>query len=160
MNQILTLMWLLLLSVVNRMYKKEILDKWGLTAEECEKEIRAITIPGMKLTYEEKEELIFHIREFGDDPEDYETLKGHIGNITCVIQLRDTNFASSSVDHTIKIWKGKKEEKDKTFNYEMAYDIRDFSHGIYKLIQLEDDRLCGTSSTNQIVFWRNRSGSY
>lgn len=60
------------------MYKKEILDKWGLTAEECEKEIRAITIPGMKLTYEEKEELIFHIREFGDDPEDYETLKGHI----------------------------------------------------------------------------------
>ena len=26
----------------------------------------------------EKEELIFHIREFGDDPEDYETLKGHI----------------------------------------------------------------------------------
>ena len=90
----------------------------------------------------------------------HETLKGHIGNITCIIQLRDTNFASSSVDHTIKIWKGKKEEKDKTFNYEMAYDIRDFSHGIYKLIQLEDDRLCGTSSTNQIVFWRNRAGSY
>ena len=42
----------------------------------------------------------------------------------------------------------------------MAYDIRDFAHGIYKLIQLEDDRLCATSSTNQIVFWRNRAGSY
>ena len=44
--------------------------------------------------------------------------------------------------------------------YEMAYDLREFQHGIYNLIQLEDDRLCATSSKNQTVFWRNRSGSY
>ena len=89
-----------------------------------------------------------------------QTLKGHNGNITSVIQLRDGNFASSSVDHTVKIWKEKKQENYNNIMYEMAYDLREYQHGIYKLIQLEDDRLCATSSTNQIVFWRNRSGSY
>ena len=89
-----------------------------------------------------------------------ETLKGHSGNINSIIQLRDGNFASSSADHTVKIWKEKKQENQDVIMYEMAYDIRDFAHGIYKLIQLEDDRLCATSSTNQIVFWRNRAGSY
>ena len=37
-----------------------------------------------------------------------QSLKGHNGDITCIIQLRDGNFASSSADHTIKIWKEKK----------------------------------------------------
>jgi WD40 repeat protein len=89
-----------------------------------------------------------------------QTLKGHNGNISSVIQLRDGSFASSSADHTIKIWKLKKQENEEIFMYEMAYDLREFQHGIYNLIQLEDDRLCATSSKNQIVFWRNRSGSY
>ena len=92
-----------------------------------------------------------------------QTLKGHTGNITSVIQLRDGTFASSSADHTIKIWKGttKENKENKEYiAYEMAYDLKEYLHGIYKLIQLEDDRLCGASSTQQIVFWRNRSGSY
>ena len=42
----------------------------------------------------------------------------------------------------------------------MAYTVTDYPHGIYKLIQLEDNRLCGTSSNNQIIFWRNRSEFY
>ena len=88
-----------------------------------------------------------------------QTLKGHNGNITCLIQLRDGNFASSSIDHTIKIWKEKKVENCDYFSYEMAYNL-EYPHGIYKLIQLEDDRICATSSTFQILFWRNRSGSY
>ena len=88
-----------------------------------------------------------------------QTLKGHNGNITCLIQLRDGNFASSSIDHTKKIWKEKKVENYDYFSYEMAYNL-EYPHGIYKLIQLEDDRICGTSSTFQILFWRNRSGSY
>ena len=88
-----------------------------------------------------------------------QTLKGHSGNITCIIQLRDGNFASSSVDHTIKIWKEKIVENCDYVNYEMAYNI-EYPHGIYKLIQLEDDRICAASSTFQILFWRNRSGSY
>ena len=88
-----------------------------------------------------------------------QTLKGHNGNITCLIQLRDGNFASSSIDHTIKIWKEKKVENCDYFSYEMAYNL-EYPHGIYKLIQLEDDRICATSSTFQILFWRNRSGFY
>ena len=89
-----------------------------------------------------------------------QTLKGHTGNITSLLQLRDGNFASSSADHTVKIWKGIKKDDKNNFTFEMAYDLREYQHGIYKLIQLVDDRLCATSSTNQIVFWRNRSGSY
>ena len=89
-----------------------------------------------------------------------QTLKGHNGNVNSVIQLRDGNFASSSADHTVKIWKVKKQENEEIFQYEMAYNLADYQHGIYKLIQLEDDRLCATSSNNYILFWRNRSGSY
>ena len=95
-----------------------------------------------------------------------QTLKGHTGDINSVIQLRDGNFASSSSDHTVKIWKPiKKEKKENNENkeyfwYEMAYDLREYQHGIHKLIQLKDDRLCATSSKNQIIFWRNRSGTY
>ena len=89
-----------------------------------------------------------------------ETLKGHTADINSVIQLRDGNFASSSSDHTVKIWKPSKKEGKDYFNYEMAYDLREYQHGIHKLIQLKDDRLCATSSKNQIIFWRNRSGTY
>ena len=88
-----------------------------------------------------------------------QSLKGHNGDITCIIQLRDGNFASSSADHTIKIWKEKKAKDLDYISYELAYNI-EYPHGIYKMIQLEDDRICAASSTFQILFWRNRSGSY
>ena len=87
-----------------------------------------------------------------------QTLKEHKGNLTCIIQLRNGNFASSSYDHTIKIWKPKLEKEIE--KYELFYDITEYIHGIHKIIQLKDDRLCCTSSKNQIVIWRNRSGSY
>ena len=88
-----------------------------------------------------------------------QTLEGHKGDVTCLIQLRDGNFASSSVDHTIKIWKEKKVENCDYISYEMAHNI-EYPHGIYKIIQLEDNRICATSSTSQILFWRQRSGAY
>ena len=44
--------------------------------------------------------------------------------------------------------------------YELCYDLKQYEHGIHKLIQLKDDRLCATSSRNELIFWRNRSGSY
>ena len=88
-----------------------------------------------------------------------QSLKGHNGDITSIIQLRDGNFASSSADHTIKIWKEKKVKDLDYISYELAYNI-EYPHGIYKMIQLEDDRICAASSTFQILFWRNRSGSY
>lgn len=108
-----------------------------------------------------KDRYVIVWRTSNNEPYVYsQTLKGHSGNITSIIQLRDGNFASSSVDHTVKIWKEVKKEDNNYFTYEMAYDLTDYTHGIYKLIQLEDDRLCATTSTNQIVFWKNRSGSY
>ena len=45
------------------MYNKETLNKWNMTEEECDKAIRKITIKGMRLTYEEKEELLFFFEE-------------------------------------------------------------------------------------------------
>jgi len=86
-------------------------------------------------------------------------LKNHKASLTCIIQLRDGNFASSSIDRTVKIWKPI-ENENKIFMYSLLYDLTDYIHGIHMLIQLKDDRLCGTSSKNQIVLWRNRSGSY
>ena len=41
------------------MYNEETLNKWNLTEEECDKEIRKITIKGMRLTFDEKSELFF-----------------------------------------------------------------------------------------------------
>ena len=87
-------------------------------------------------------------------------LKNHLYGINSIIQLRDGNFASSSYDRTVKIWKPKINEKDKYEEYELCYDLRQYDHGIHKLIQLKDDRLCATTSRNEIVLWRNRSGSY
>ena len=90
-------------------------------------------------------------------------LKNHDSGINSIIQLRDGTFASSSIDRTVKIWKPKNTLSNENIEYEkyeLIYDLRQYDHGIHKLIQLKDDRLCATTSKNQIVFWRNRSGSY
>ena len=91
-----------------------------------------------------------------------QVLKNHASGINSIIQLRDGTFASSSTDRSVKIWKPTKEKIDKVSyeKYELIYDLKQYDHGIHKLIQLKDDRLCATTSKNQIVFWRNRSGSY
>ena len=45
------------------MYNEETLNRWNMTAEECDKAIRKITLKGFRLTYEEKEELFFYFQE-------------------------------------------------------------------------------------------------
>lgn len=45
------------------MYNEETLKRWNMTEEECDKAIRQIRIKGMRLTYEEKEELFFYFQE-------------------------------------------------------------------------------------------------
>lgn len=45
------------------MYNKKTLNRWNMTEEECEKAIRKITIKGMRLTYDEKEDLLFFFEE-------------------------------------------------------------------------------------------------
>ena len=45
------------------MYNKETLNKWNMTADECDKAVRKITVKGYRLTYDEKEELLFFFEE-------------------------------------------------------------------------------------------------
>ena len=45
------------------MYNKETLNKWNMTEDECDKAVRKITVKGYRLTYEEKEELLFFFEE-------------------------------------------------------------------------------------------------
>lgn len=60
------------------MYNHETLTKWGLTPQECDKEIRKIRIPNMRLTYDEKETLIWYIKEGYIEADDYDKLAEHI----------------------------------------------------------------------------------
>lgn len=60
------------------MYNEEILNKWNLTEEECDKAIRKITIKGMRLTFDEKSELFFGIMEGFYDADDEEAMKESI----------------------------------------------------------------------------------
>ena len=87
----------------------------------------------------EKQELEIKILLFGEKKENNsfeysQTLKNHKANVTSLIQLRDGTFASSSADHTIIIWKEIKNENNNFIEYEMAYTVTDYPHGIYKLI--------------------------
>ena len=36
-----------------------------------------------------------------------------------------------------------------------AEHLKDFKHGLYKMVQLNDDRIVATSSDNYLVFWNN-----
>ena len=45
------------------MYNEETLNKWNMTADECDKAVRKITVKGYRLTYDEKEELLFFFEE-------------------------------------------------------------------------------------------------
>ena len=60
------------------MYNKETLNKWNMTEDECEKAINQIKIPDMRLTHDEKEELIWYIMEGITKEDDYEGLRAHI----------------------------------------------------------------------------------
>lgn len=60
------------------MYNEETLNKWNLTEEECDKEIRKITIKGMRLTFDEKSELFFEIMEGLTDGNDEEAMRESI----------------------------------------------------------------------------------
>ena len=41
----------------------------------------------------------------------------------------------------------------------MQYQVLDdYNHGLYKLIQLPDDRIVSVTSDNALVFWNNTDG--
>ena len=79
----------------------------------------------------------------------------HEGDVNSIILLRDGNFASSSKDRTIKIWKRYKKHIDNKINYILHQTLNEYNHGLYKLVQLEDDRIVSSTSTNLLIFWNN-----
>lgn len=85
-------------------------------------------------------------------------VNAHEGDVNCIILLRDGRFASSSRDRTIKIWKVDKSEINTEIKYIQCQLLDDFKHGLFKLIQLPDDRIVSVSSDNALVFWNNTDG--
>ena len=74
--------------------------------------------------------------------------------------LRNGNLASSSKDRTVKIWGYTKIENDNNYiiKYILKEDLNHYGHGLYKLIQINDDRLVVTATDNNLIFWRNVEG--
>ena len=84
----------------------------------------------------------------------------HNSDINSIIMLRNGNLASSSKDRTVKIWEHTKIKNDKTYfiKYILKEDLNHYGHGLYKLIQIDDDRLVVTATDNNLIFWRNVEG--
>ena len=81
----------------------------------------------------------------------------HLANVNCLILLRDGRMASSSTDRTIKIWVINK-SKIKSINkveFILHQTLNEYKHGLYKMIQLEDDSIVSCSSDNYLVFWNH-----
>lgn len=84
----------------------------------------------------------------------------HQADINSLILLRNGKIASSSKDHTIKIWGIAKIDKEFKIKYVINQELNHYAHGLYKLIQLPDDRLVVTATDNNLVFWRNSEGIF
>ena len=81
----------------------------------------------------------------------------HHADVNCLILLRDGRMASSSKDRTIKIWginKSKIKLNEKV-EYTLQQTLNEYKHGLYKMIQLEDDSIVASSSDNYLVFWNH-----
>ena len=102
---------------------------------------------------------IYIWREFGDKFIISQTiLNAHESDINSILLLRDGRMASSSKDRTIKIWGIKKPINETNIEYIMEQHLIDYAHGLYKMIQLYDDRIVATASDNNLIFWRNIGG--
>ena len=79
----------------------------------------------------------------------------HHADVNCIILLRDGRIASSSTDRTIKIWgvNNYRNRSDNKIEFVLEETLKEFKHGLYKMIQLEDDRIVANSSDNYLVFW-------
>ena len=84
-------------------------------------------------------------------------VNAHESDINCLILLRDGKFASSSKDRKILIWKVGKSRMGTEIEFILCQKLDEYNHGLYKLIQLDDDRIVSVSSDNSLVFWNNTS---
>ena len=82
-------------------------------------------------------------------------IDAHHADVNCIILLRDGRIASSSTDRTIKIWgvNNYRNRSDNKIEFVLEETLKEFKHGLYKMIQLEDDRIVANSSDNYLVFW-------
>ena len=72
--------------------------------------------------------------------------------------LRDGRIASCSKDRTVKIWRNNKSVNDKKYEFVLNLNLNHYGHGLYKLVQLIDDRIVVTATDNNLVFWKNVDG--
>lgn len=79
----------------------------------------------------------------------------HGADINSIILLRDGKIASSSRDRTVKIWEVSKSIDDNKIQIVISQELNHYGHGLYRLVQLKDDRLVVSSTDNNLVFWRN-----
>ena len=84
-------------------------------------------------------------------------IEAHQHDVNYIILLRDGRIASSSKDHTIKIWALNKYQKriDSKIEFVVQQTLNEYNHGLYKMIQLEDDTIVANSSDNRLVFWNH-----
>ena len=85
-------------------------------------------------------------------------LNAHEADINSIIMLRDGRIASASKDRTIKIWSIKKPIINNEIEFTINQELNHYGHGLYKLIQLLDDRIVVTATDNNIVFMKNSQG--
>lgn len=81
----------------------------------------------------------------------------HHADIMCIILLRDGRIASSSRDRSIKIWgiNKYKTNLNQKIEFFLQQTLSEYKHGLYKMIQLEDDSIVTVSSDNYLVFWNH-----
>ena len=79
----------------------------------------------------------------------------HLSEVNSIILLRDGKFASSSKDHTIKIWSIDRTNIDNQINYVLSQCLNQYNHGLYKLAQLPDDRIVSSTSNHELIIWIN-----
>ena len=79
----------------------------------------------------------------------------HLSEVNSIILLRDGRFASSSKDHTIKIWSIDRTNIDNQINYVLSQCLNQYNHGLYKLAQLPDDRIVSSTSNHELIIWIN-----
>ena len=79
----------------------------------------------------------------------------HGAEVNSIILLRNGKIASASRDRTVKIWEVCKPINNNKINIVIHQELNHYGHGLYKLVQLKDDRLVVSSTDNNLVFWRN-----
>lgn len=102
---------------------------------------------------------IYIWKEFGGQyTSSQKILNAHDADINSLILLRDGRIASASKDRSIRIWRIKKPIEDTQITYILEQELNHYQHGLYKLIQLIDDRFAVTSTDNNIVIFKNNEG--